>query len=327
MFATGIPQMSASFFTAATLMIVIPTAVQFYCWIATIWNGRLQLKLPMLWVFGFFFVFLIGGLSGVMLASVPVDWQVHDTFFVVAHFHYVLIGGALFPMFAGLYYWIPKMTGRMMNDLLGKLHFWLFFVGFNLTFFTMHFLGLRGMPRRVYTYPPEMHWGGLNMLASMGAIFMTVGLLLFIVNFFQSKATGRLAGTDPWKAGTLEWAVPSPPPAYNFLELPTVNGREALWDAAPNQPIVTGLREDIPEILITNSLDSEPQHKDELPGASIWPFLTSITVSIAFIWSIFSPWGIAYGAIPVVVTLLGWLWPRGHSPSPRQPALEGKWSR
>jgi cytochrome c oxidase subunit I+III len=327
MFATGIPQMSASFFTAATLMIVIPTAVQFYCWIATIWNGRLQLKLPMLWVFGFFFVFLIGGLSGVMLASVPVDWQVHDTFFVVAHFHYVLIGGALFPMFAGLYFWIPKMTGRMMNDLLGKVHFWLFFIGFNMTFFTMHFLGLRGMPRRVYTYPPEMHWDGLNMLASIGVIFMTAGLLVFIWNFFQHRITGEIAGRDPWKAGTLEWAVPSPPPSYNFLELPTVNGREPLWDASPNQPIVTGVRENIPEVLITNSLDSEPQHKDELPGASIWPFLTSIAVSIAFIWSIFSPWGIAYGAIPVVIALVGWLWPRGHSPAPPQGALEGQWTR
>ena len=327
MFATGIPQMSASFFTAATLMIVIPTAVQFYCWIATIWNGRLQLKLPMLWVLGFFFVFLIGGLSGIMLASVPVDWQVHDTFFVVAHFHYVLIGGALFPMFAGLYYWVPKITGRMMNDLLGKVHFWLFFIGFNMTFFTMHFLGLRGMPRRVYTYPAGMHWGGLNMLASIGVLFMTAGLIVFIVNFFQSKATGKLAGSDPWKAGTLEWAVPSPPPDYNFLELPTVNGREALWDAAPNQPIVTGVREDVPEVLITNSLDSEPQHREELPGASIWPFLTSIAVSIAFIWSIFSPWGIAYGAIPVVITLIGWLWPRGPSPTPRQTLLEGRWTR
>ena len=327
MFATGIPQMSASFFTAATLMIVIPTAVQFYCWIATIWNGRLQMKLPMLWVFGFFFVFLIGGLSGVMLASVPVDWQVHDTFFVVAHFHYVLIGGALFPMFAGLYYWIPKITGRMMSDLLGKVHFLLFFIGFNMTFFTMHFLGLRGMPRRVYTYPPEMHWGGLNMLASVGALFMAAGLIVFIVNFFQSKATGTLAGPNPWAAGSLDWATSSPPPEYNFAELLTVNGREPLWDNAPNQPIVSGVRDDIPEVLITNSLDSEPQHKDEMPGASIWPFLTSITVSIAFIWSIFSPWGIAYGAIPVVITLIGWLWPRGHSPAPRQPALEGRWSK
>jgi cytochrome c oxidase subunit 1 len=308
-------------------MIVIPTAVQFYCWIATIWHGKLQLKLPMLWVFGFFFVFLIGGLSGVMLASVPLDWQVHDTFFVVAHLHYVLIGGALFPMFAGLYYWIPKITGRMMNDVMGKIHFWLFFIGFNMTFFTMHFLGLRGMPRRVYTYQPDMHWDGLNMLASIGVIFMTAGVIVFIVNFFESKANGRLAGPDPWKAGTLEWGVPSPPPHYNFLELPTVNGREPLWDAAPNQPIVVGVREDIPEVLITNSLDSEPQHKDEMPGPSIWPFLTSIAVSIAFVWSIFSPWGIAYGAIPVVITLVGWLWPRGHSPARPQPALEGRWNR
>ncbi|MGH9514210.1 MAG: cbb3-type cytochrome c oxidase subunit I [Terriglobales bacterium] len=317
MFATGLPQMSESFFTAASLMIVIPTAVQFYCWMATIWHGRLQLKLPMLWVFGFFFVFMIGGLSGVMLASVPVDWQVHDTFFVVAHFHYVLIGGALFPMFAGLYYWIPKITGRMMDDLLGKIHFWLFLIGFNMTFFTMHFLGLRGMPRRVYTYTPEMHWGTLNMLASIGVLFMAAGILVFIVNFFRSTATGKLAGPNPWAAGSLEWAVPSPPPPYNFLELPTVNGREALWEASPNQPIVVGVRDDIPEVLVTNSLDSEPQHKDELPGPTIWPFLTSIAVSIAFIWSIFSPWGIAYGAIPVVITLIGWLWPRGHSPAPR----------
>jgi cytochrome c oxidase subunit 1 len=218
------------------------------------------------------------------------------------------------------------MTGRMMNDHLGKVHFWLFFIGFNMTFFTMHFLGLRGMPRRVYTYPPEMHWGGLNMVASVGAVFMTAGLIVFLVNFFQSRSAGKPAGWDPWKAGTLEWSVPSPPPDYNFLELPTVNGREALWDAAPNQPIVTGVRDDIPEVLITNSLDSEPQYKDLLPGASIWPFLTSIAVSIAFIWSIFSPWGVAYGAIPVVVTLIGWLWPHGPSPAPVQEGLEGKWS-
>ncbi|HET7209872.1 MAG TPA: cytochrome c oxidase subunit I [Terriglobales bacterium] len=328
MFATGLPQMSASFFTAASLMIVIPTATQFYCWLATLWHGRLQLKLPMLWILGFFFVFLIGGLSGVMLASVPVDWQVHDTFFVVAHFHYVLIGGALFPMFGGLYFWIPKITGRMMNDLLGKIHFWLFFVGFNLTFFTMHFLGLRGMPRRVYTYLPEMHWGALNTIASSGVLLMTAGIIIFLVNFFQSKATGEPAGSNPWYAGTLEWATPSPPPHYNFLQLPTVNGREALWDALPNQPIVGGVREDIPEVLVTNSLDSEPQFREELPGPSIWPFLTSITVSIAFIWSIFSPWGIAYGAIPVVITLVGWLWPRGHSPSPSvRHRSEVRWSR
>src|SRR6185437_14459075 len=159
MFATGLPQLSESFFTAASLMIVVPTATQFFCWLATMWNGRLQFRIPVLWIFGFFFIFMIGGLSGVMLAAVPLDIQVHDTFFVVAHFHYVLIGGAIFPLFGALYYWFPKITGRMMSETLGKLNFWLFFFGFNFTFFPMHLLGLGGMTRRVYTYLPEMQWG------------------------------------------------------------------------------------------------------------------------------------------------------------------------
>ena len=204
MFATGLPQLSESFFTAASLMIVIPTGVQFFCWLATIWHGRVQMRLPMLWAFGFFFVFLIGGLSGVMLASVPVDTQVHDTYFIVAHFHYVLIGGALFPMFAGLYFWFPKMTGRMPDETLGKWHFWLFFIGFNLTFFTMHFLGLHGMTRRVYTYLPDMHWQGLNRLASIGVVFMTAGLLVFIANILRSRRLGARAGDNPWGDSGLE---------------------------------------------------------------------------------------------------------------------------
>jgi cytochrome c oxidase subunit 1 len=212
---------------------------------------------------------------------------------------------------------------------LGKVHFWLFFIGFNLTFFTMHFLGLRGMTRRVYTYTPYMHWGALNMLATVGVGFMAAGIIVFIVNFFQSQQTGKLAGPNPWAAGSLEWATSSPPPHYNFLELQTVNGREPLWDAELHQPIVKGVREDIPEVLVTHSLDSEPEYREESPGPSIWPFLTSITVSIAFIWSIFSPWGIAYGAIPVIITLIGWLWPRGHSPSPvaADRPREATWSR
>jgi cytochrome c oxidase subunit I+III len=316
MFATGLPQMSESFFTAATLMIVIPTGTQFFCWLATIWHGKLQLGAPMLWVFGFFFVFLIGGLSGVMLASVPVDTQVHDTYFIVAHFHYVMIGGALFPMFAGLYYWIPKMTGRMMNETLGKVHFWLFFIGFNLTFFCMHFLGLRGMPRRVYTYSPDMHWQPLNLLATSGVIFMTAGLLVFLWNFFESKTCGQIAGANPWGAGSLEWAVTSPPQCYNFAAVLTVNGREALWTATPDQPVVTGLREDIRELLVTNSLDAEPDHRELSEGSSIWPFLTSITVSAAFVGSIFTPWAVPIGAVPVIVTLIGWLWPRQEHVSP-----------
>jgi cytochrome c oxidase subunit 1 len=310
MFATGLPQMGESFFTAATLMIVMPTAIQFFCWIATIWEGRLQFKFPMWWVAGFFFVFMIGGLSGLMLASVPVDTQVHDTFFVVAHFHYVLIGGAVFPMFGGLYFWLPKMMGRMMNEKLGYWNFWLFFIGFNMTFFTMHFLGLRGMTRRVYTYLPEMNWGWLNLLATMGAFLMGAGVLVFIINFFWSRVHGRIAGPDPWKAGSLEWAVPSPPPHYNFAELPTVNGREALWDAEPNQPIVTGVRDDIREVLITDSLDGDPDSKMDSPEPSAWPFWAAIAVTGLFVGSVFSASSVEYTSIPVIITLIGWYWPK-----------------
>jgi heme/copper-type cytochrome/quinol oxidase subunit 1 len=297
-------------------MIVIPTAVQFFCWVGTMWNGRVWLRLPMLWCFGFFFVFLIGGLSGVMLASVPLDTQVHDTYFIIAHFHYVLIGGALFPMFAGIYFWFPKMVGRMADEALGKWHFWLFFIGFNMTFFTMHFLGLHGMTRRVYTYLPDMHWGRLSALATAGVAFMTAGLLVFIVNILRSMRVGKIAGDNPWGDFSLEWATSSPPPSYNFAHIPMVNGRNPLWDGPTDQPLIVGLRDDIRETLVTHSLDTEPQHKDEDPGPSIWPFLTSLTVSAAFIGSIFTPWAIPIGAPPVIVTLVGWLWPRGHSPAP-----------
>jgi len=324
MFATGIPQLGESFFTAATLMIVIPTSYQFFCWIATLWNGKPQLRLPMLWVGGFFFVFMIGGLSGLMLASVPLDLQVHDTFFVVAHFHYVLIGGAVFPMFGGIYYWFPKIIGRMANETLAKVHFWLFFIGFNLTFFTMHFLGLRGMPRRVYTYLPEMHWTTLNQIATLGAIFMTAGVLVFVINVLWSKQHGVIAEANPWGAGTLEWGVSSPPPPYNFLNLPTVSGREALWDDPPNEPVVTGIRDDVREVLLTNSLDAEPEGKEEQPGPSIWPFLAALVVSAVLIGSIFTLWAVVYGAVPIIITIIGWVWPKGDEAVERR--SHEKWS-
>jgi cytochrome c oxidase subunit I len=309
MFATGLPQMSLSFFTAASLMIVIPTGVQFFCWLTTLSTGKLWLKTPLLWVFGFFFVFLIGGLSGVMLASVPVDWQVHDTFFVVAHFHYVLIGGAIFPLFGAMYYWFPKITGRMLSERIGQVNFWLFFVGFNLTFFPMHLLGLGGMTRRVYTYLPQMQWDSMNMLATIGAFLMGLGFLVFLANVVVSRKRGLIAGPNPWQAGSLEWATASPPPPYNFLDLPTVGGREPLWENPPDQPIVTGIRDDIREVLVTRPLDAEPDHRDLFPAPSIWPFLAAVATGILFIWSIFSPWGVVWGAIPVAITLTGWFWP------------------
>jgi cytochrome c oxidase subunit I+III len=228
MFATDVPLLGQSFFTAASMMIAIPSGVQIFCWIATLWGGRPRLCTPLLFVLGFFFVFVLGGLTGVMLASVPLDLQVHDTFFVVAHFHYVLVGGAVFPLFGGFYYWFPKLTGRLLNERMGAWNFGLFFAGFNLTFFPMHQLGLQGMPRRVYTYPLEMGWGSLNLLASLGAGLLALGVLTFIGNVLWSRRHGQIADDNPWQAGTLEWATHSPPAAYNFPRLPTVSGPEPL---------------------------------------------------------------------------------------------------
>jgi cytochrome c oxidase subunit 1 len=205
----------------------------------------------------------------------------------------------------------------MANATLGKWHFWLFFIGFNITFFTLHFLGLRGMPRRVYTYGPDMHWLGLNVLASSGVVFMTAGLLVFLANVFRSVRVGEIAGNNPWGDAGLEWSMSSPPPAYNFLHLPTVSGRDPLWEDPPDQPVVVGLRDDIRETLVTHSLDAEPQHKDEDPGPSIWPFLSALAVSAAFVGTIFTAWAVPIGALPVIGTLIGWLWPRGQSPTPR----------
>jgi heme/copper-type cytochrome/quinol oxidase subunit 1 len=192
-------------------MIAVTSGVQIFCWTATLWTGRLHLTTAMHFVFGFIAIFVLGGLTGVMLASVPLDLQVHDTFFVVAHFHYVLIGGALFPPFGAFYHWFPKMTGRLMNESLGKLNFWVLFIGFNLTFFPMHILGLKGMTRRIYTYPPEMGWGPLNTLATYGACIIALGGIIVLANVFWSRKGGQIAGDNPWDADSLEWAASSPP--------------------------------------------------------------------------------------------------------------------
>jgi cytochrome c oxidase subunit I+III len=311
MFATGLPQLGASFFTAASMMIAIPSGIQIFCWIATLWGSRPRFTTPLLYALGFFFIFVMGGLTGVMLASVPLNLQVHDTFFVVAHFHYVLIGGAVFPLLGGLAFWFPKMTGRMLSEGLGKLSFWLVFAGFNLTFFPMHVLGLHGMPRRVYTYLPETGWGDLNMLATVGAFVLGLGVLVFVANALTALKTGAPAGDDPWGGESLEWSTSSPPPSYNFQRLPTVAGRSALWSRRDDQPEVTGMRSDRREVLVTNTLDADPDHVDVLPGPTIWPFFLAVGVAVTFIVSIFTPWGVLVGAVPCAVALIAWFWPRG----------------
>ncbi|HEX6533158.1 MAG TPA: cytochrome c oxidase subunit I [Gemmatimonadaceae bacterium] len=312
MFATSLPQLGEGFFTAASTMIAIPSGVQIFCWIATIWSGRPRLRVPMLWVIGFVILFVIGGLTGVMIASVPFDLQVHDTYFIVAHFHYVLIGGSVFPLFGAFYYWYPKLTGRMLSETLGKWNFWLFFIGFNVTFFPMHLLGLEGMPRRVYTYPASMGWGELNLLASIGAPIIVASVVVFLVNVWVSRRRGALAGENPWDAPTLEWATSSPPASYAFAHIPVVHGRTPLWDTRDELPVVTGLRSDCREVLVTDLLDAEPDHRYGQAGPSVWPFALAVATAVGIIASIFTPWGTPVGVVLATIALTGWVWPKGR---------------
>jgi cytochrome c oxidase subunit I len=310
MFATGLPQIGEAYFTASSMMIAITSGVQIFCWIATLWTGRIRLTASLHFVYGFIAIFVLGGLTGVMLASVPLNLQVHDTYFVTAHFHYVLIGGALFPLFGAFYHWFPKMTGRLMNEALGKINFWVLFVGFNLTFFPMHILGLKGMPRRVYTYLPQMGWGPASLLATIGAYVIALGGIIFILNVVLSRRSGAIAGNNPWEAESLEWAAASPPGNYNFEYLPAVTSRAPLWAPPDERTFVTGLRNDRREALVTTLMDAEPRHRYVLPRSSIWPLIAAIAVSIGFAGSVFNAWYITWGTILSTLAFIGWFWPR-----------------
>ncbi len=230
MFAVGLPSYGNAFFVLTSMLVAVPTGIKIFNWLGTLWGGKIIFSTPMLFCLGFLFQFLIAGLTGVMLACAPLDWQLNDSYFVVAHFHYVIVGGILFTVFAGFYYWYPKVTGRMMSESLGRWHFWLFLIGFHLTFDAMHVPGLLGMPRRVYTYEPGRGWGIWNMIESVGVLFQIAGAAVFIVNMIRSYDRGQPAGSDPWDAWTLEWSVSSPPPPYNFASIPRVRSRRPLWD-------------------------------------------------------------------------------------------------
>jgi cytochrome c oxidase subunit 1 len=236
MLATG--AVLLPFFSAMTMLIAVPTGVKFFNWIGTMWGGKISFKTPMLFAIGFLAMFLLGGITGVMLASPPLDFQATDSYFVVAHFHYVLFGGAVFGLFAGIYYWYPKWTGRMLSEPLGKVHFWMMMFGFNLTFFIQHYLGLQGMPRRVADYLPEDNWATLNFISTIGAFTIGVSVLPFIWNVWRSRTHGELAGPNPWEGHTLEWATLSPPPDGNFVELPPVRSERPVWDV--NDGFVNG---------------------------------------------------------------------------------------
>ncbi len=237
MFTVGMSAFSNSFFVLSTQVVGIFTGIKIFNWIATMWGGRIRFATPMLFCTAFIFQMLIAGMTGIMLSVAPWDWQLHNSYFLIAHFHYVLVGAIVFCIFAGFYYWYPKAIGRMLDERLGKWHFWLFFIGFHVTFDTMHFVGLEGMPRSIYTYPADRGWQGLNIIISIGAFIQAIAVLVFVWNLIRSARHGKIAGNDPWDAWTLEWATPSPPPAYNFSKEPVVRSRRPLWDIKhPNDP-------------------------------------------------------------------------------------------
>jgi cytochrome c oxidase subunit I+III len=232
MYVTGLPELGLSFFAAASLMIGVASGIQIFAWVATLWGTRPQLLTHFWYLMGFFFIFVLGGFTGVMVAVAPFDWQVHDTFFIVAHFHYVLIGGVVFPIFAGLHYWFPKITGRLLDERIGRWSFWLSFIGFNLTFFPMHIMGLLGLARRVYRYPTTLQLDGYNLAATIGAFLMAAGTVLIAWNIVRARRRGPAAGDNPWQGGSLEWSTSSPPAMYGFFQPPVVEDRDPLWQPA-----------------------------------------------------------------------------------------------
>jgi cytochrome c oxidase subunit 1/cytochrome c oxidase subunit I+III len=311
MFAVGLPQLTITFFAAASLVIAIPSGVQVFAWLATLIGGRPVLRTPLLYVLGFLLVFVVGGVTGVMFAVIPFDQQVTDSYFVVAHFHYVLFGGAVFPILAGIHYWLPKISGRMPSEALGQLSFWLVFAGFNLAFFPMHISGLLGMPRRVYTYPSEMGWGALNLLSTIGAYVLAAGLVVVAVNVVRTHLRGEPAGDDPWGAPTLEWATASPPPPYNFASVPIVRSASPLWDDGSHPTNVT-----LPEghqTTETSLLEGDPQRALHMPSESLVPLWLAVALALIFVGLIFEAWWVSIVAGALGALGLGaWHWPVGR---------------
>ena len=322
MFATGLPEISMSYISLISFMIAIPSGVQVFAWLATIVAGKPVLRTSFLFVAGFIVVFVIGGLSGVMFAAIPFNQATTDSYFVVAHMHYVLVGGAVFPMFAAIYHWVPKMSGRLLSENAGKWSFWLMFVGFNATFFPQHILGLMGQPRRVYTYQPGLGWDDLNLLSTVGAFVLAVGIVVTFVNWFWALRRGPAAGNDPWGAETLEWATTSPPPHYNFETVPQVRSREPVWDQtdlrdgaqppdAGGRPLDAGHLQ-----LSTSMLDAAPEAAFGMPHESPWPALLTLALTTLFFGALTHTLLVAaVGGAGVAIGIAGWLWPRGETPA------------
>jgi cytochrome c oxidase subunit I+III len=307
MFAVGLSQVTNIYFAAASLIIVIPSGIQLFAWITTIVTGTPRFKTPLLWIVGFIVLFMIGGLSGVTFAAIPFDQQLTDTYYVVAHFHYVIFGAAVFPILGGLYYWFPKVTGRMYFERWGQASFWLSFAGMNLTFFPMHIVGLLGMPRRQWTYPADMGWTGYNVVESIGAYLLAAGLLMVVVNLAVARFRGERVGNDPFGGDTLEWATTSPPPPYNYAVIPKVTSSYPMWEREDREEDAANLArgrkvlEQGHETPATTTVDAEWDEILEMPSSSPWPPVLAIAISGMFTMVLLKQWIAA--AVFVLATL------------------------
>jgi cytochrome c oxidase subunit 1 len=303
MFTTGLGPIADTAFSLGTMLIAIPTGVKIFNWIGTLWGGHIVMRTPLYFAVGMVALFIVGGLSGVMHASAPIDLQQHDSYFVVAHLHYVFFGGTVFGLFAGVYYWWPKVTGRMLGEGLGKLNFWVMFLGVNLTFFPMHFLGLDGMARRIYTYPAGVGWEQWNMVATIGAFVLSVGVLVFYFNVVRSLRSGEAAAADPWDAATLEWSMSSPPPEYNFAAIPTVNSARPLWlhKYGPTRDISKRTKEDG-----TPPQPDHPVERIELPSPSHWPLVAAAGLTLAGGGTMIGLLPVLLGIAVLVVSVYWW---------------------
>lgn len=313
MFTTGMSDMTMSFFSAGSMLISIFTTIQVFAWVATMWLGRVVMTTSMYFAVATIALLVVGGLSGVFTGIIPVDWQAHNTYFVVGHIHYVLIGSNLFPVFAAFYYWLPKMTGRMPSETLGKWSFWLMFLGFNVGFFPMQIIGLLGMPRRIYTYPAGLGWEPINMIETIGAFVLGIGILVSIVNWFMSRKTGVIAGKNPWNADTLEWSTDSPPAPYGSVHLPTVVSRHPMWDEHDEEydPENGRVFAEGRLTLVTTWLDAEPYAVSKMPEETIAPLLLALALFGFFLALVFQQMWAALAAFIVALFLTYyWLWPR-----------------
>ncbi len=313
MFTVGFSSLTTVYFAAVSLIIVIPSAIQLFAWIATILTGTPDFKTPMLFIVGFIVYFIIGGLSGVTVAAIPFDQQVHDSYYIIAHFHFVIFGAAVFPILGGMYFWFPKLTGRMYHEGWGKLSFWLTFIGTFVTFFPMHIVGILGMPRRVYTYPTHLGWALLNFIESIGAYLLAVGLVMIVVNLLVSYFKGAEAGNDPWGGDTLEWSTTSPPPAYNYPVIPTVSSPYAMWDEKDREADSRrldrgeGLLEHGHETPATTVQDAEWDETLAMPPHSAWPPVSALMLTGIFTMLLLHHYWIAAGFLVAgAMTLFAW---------------------